>query len=83
MKKLDPPVKTFHSLAVTLISIIAKAGCNSKEVYIVFDSYREDSIKNAERKRRGKSKESIVLDEISPNQSVPVVLENFWSSSVS
>ena len=33
------------------------AGCDSDEVHIVFDIYRGDSIKNAERKRRGKSKE--------------------------
>ena len=39
--------------------------------------------KNAERKRRGKSKEVVVLNVISPNQNVPVVIENFRSSSVS
>lgn len=62
--------------------MITRAGCNCDEIHIVFDAYREDSIKNAERERR-KSREMIVLDVISPNQNVPVVLENFWSSSVS
>ena len=53
------------------------AGCDSDEVHIVFDIYRGDSIKNAERKRRGKSKEMVVIDVISLNQKVSVVLENF------
>ena len=53
------------------------------EIHIIFDNYREDSIKNRERERRGKSRELVVLDLISPNQNVPVVLENFWSSSIS
>ena len=53
------------------------------EIHIIFDNYREDSIKNGERERRGKSRELVVLDLISPNQNVPVVLENFWSSSIS
>ncbi|KAK5898293.1 hypothetical protein CgunFtcFv8_015724 [Champsocephalus gunnari] len=63
--------------------MVTKAGHNCDEIHIVFDTYREDSIKNGERERRGKSKEMVVLDVISPNQNVPVVLENFWSSSIS
>lgn len=83
LKKLDPPVKTFHDFAIALTSMVTKAGHNCYEIHIVFDTYREDSIKNGERERRGKSKEMVVLDVISPNQNVPVVLENFWSSSIS
>ena len=83
LKKLDPPVKTFHDFAIALTSMITKAGHNSDEIHIVFDNYREDSIKNGERDRRAKSKEMVVLDVISPNQNVPVILENFWSSSTS
>ena len=83
LKKLDPPVKTFHDFAIALTSMVTKAGYNCGEIHIVFDAYREDSIKNEERERRGKSKELVVLDVISPNQNVPVVLENFWSSSIS
>ena len=83
LKKLDPPVKTFHDFAIALTSMIIKAGYNNDEIHIVFDTYREDSIKNGERDRRAKSKEMVVLDVISPNQNVPVVLENFWSSSTS
>ena len=80
---LDPPVKTFYDFAIALTSMITKAGYNSDEIHIVFDNYREDSIKNGKRDRRVKSKEMIVLDVISPNQNVPVILENFWSSSTS
>ena len=82
-KKLEPPVKTFNDLAVSLTKMIVNAGCNSNEIHIVFDTYKEDSIKNAERKRRGKSNEMIVIDSISPSHRIPVKLENFWSSSVS
>ena len=83
LKKLEPPVKTFNDLAVALTKIIINAGCNSDEIHVVFDTYKENSIKNVERKRRGKSNEMIVMDSISPNHRVPVQLENFWSSSVS
>ena len=83
LKKLDPPVKTFHDFAVALTSVITKAGHASDEIHIVFDTYKEDSIKNGERNRRAKSKEMVVLDVILPNQKVPVVLDNFWSSSTS
>ncbi len=83
LKKLDPPVKTFHDFAIALTSMVIKAAHNCDEIHIVFDTYREDSIKNGERGRRRKSKDMIVLDVISPNQTVPVVLENFWSSSIS
>ena len=62
---------------------VTKAGGNCGEIHIVFDTYRDDSIKHGERERRGKSKNMVVLDVISPNQNVPVVLENFWSSPIS
>ena len=83
LKKLHPPVKTFHHFAIALTSMITKAGLNSDEIHIVFDNYREDSIKNGERDRRAKSKEMVVLDVTSPNQNVLVILENFWSSFTS
>ncbi|KAK5903325.1 hypothetical protein CgunFtcFv8_007116 [Champsocephalus gunnari] len=64
LKKLDPPVKTFHDFAIALTSMVTKAGHNCDEIHIVFDNYRVDSIKNGERERRGKSKEMVVLDVI-------------------
>ena len=83
LRKLNPPVKTFHDFALALTSMVTKAGSNSDEIHIVFDNYREDSIKNGERERRAKSKDMIVLDVVAPNQNVPVILERFWSSSIS
>ena len=83
LKKFEPPVKTFNDFAIALTSIITNAGHKCDEIHVIFDNYREDSIKNGERERRGKSKELVVLNLISPNQNVPVVLENFWSSSIS
>ena len=83
LKKLDPPIKTFHDFANALTFMVTKAGGDCDEIHVVFDTYREDSIKHGERERRGKSKNMVVLDVVSPNQNVPVVLENFWSSSIS
>ena len=83
LEKLDPPVKTFCDFAIALTSMVTKTGHNCDEIHIVFDAYREYSLKNAEGKRRGKSKEMVVLDVISLNQNIPVVIENFWLSSVS
>ena len=83
LKKLQPPVKTFYDVATALTSMVTKAGQNSDEIYIVFDTYRENCIKNGKRERRGKSKDMIVLDRVSPKQKVPIELEQFWSSSVS
>jgi hypothetical protein len=83
LKKLEPTVKTFNDFAAALTKILINAGGNSDEIHIVFDTYKEDSIKKVERQRRGKSNEMIVLDSISPNHRVPVKLENFWSSSAS
>ncbi|CAB3981219.1 Hypothetical predicted protein [Paramuricea clavata] len=51
LKKLEPPVKTFHDLAVALTAMITNTTCNCEEIHIVFDTYKEDSIKNVERKR--------------------------------
>jgi len=83
LKKLNPPVQTFCDFAATSMSIITRVGLNcDREIHIVFYSYREDSIKNAEQKRRGKNKDMIVPDVVSPDQNVPVLLENFWSFSV-
>ena len=64
---------------MALTSIMTKC----EEIHVVFDNYRENSIKNGGRERRGKLKELVVLDIISPNQNVPVLLDNFWSSSIS
>jgi len=83
LKKLNFPVKTFRDFAAPLMSMITRVAQNcDREIHIAFDSYRENSIKNAEQNRRGKNKEMIVLDVISPDQNIPVLLENFWSSSV-
>ena len=56
LKKLDPPVKTFLDFAIALTSMITKAGHNRDEIHIVFDTYREDSIKHGEKDRRASPK---------------------------
>ena len=83
LKKLELPAKMFHDLVIALTAMITNAARKSDEIHIVFDNYKDDSIKNEERMRRERSKEMIVLDLICPNQNVPIVLENFWASSIS
>ena len=65
----------WHWFALT--SMLTKAWQNWDELHIVFDHYREDSIQNSKRRRRERWKEMVVLDMISLNQNVPVVLKNF------
>ena len=60
LKNRQPPVKTFHDFATALTSMISSAAHNSDEVHIVLDHYKEDTIKNMERMRRGKCKEVIL-----------------------
>ena len=57
LKKLDPPVKTFHDFAIALTSMITKAGHNSDEIHIVFDNYK----RTASRMERG-------IEELSPKK---------------
>ena len=71
LKKLEPRVKTFHDLAIALTAMITTTACKCDEIHIVFDTYKDDSIKNVERKRRGRSKQMVVLDDIFPHQKVP------------
>ena len=54
LKKLDPPVKTFHDFAIALTSMVTKAGHNCDEIHIVFDTYR----RTASRMKRGREEES-------------------------
>ena len=37
LKKLDPPVKTFHGFAISLVSMVTRAGHNCEEIHISFD----------------------------------------------
>ena len=65
------------------MSMITRVGQNcDKETHIVFDSYREDSIKNVEQKRRGRNKEMTVLDVISPDQMSQYYWKTFGHLSV-
>ena len=78
LKKLDPPIR--HCMtAIALTSIFTKAGDYSDEINVVFDNYMERKASRMERGicRRAKSKEIVVLDIISPNRNIPVILEKF------
>ena len=45
--------KTFAEVADSLMSMILLKGTDSQRIDVVFDVYRDDSIKNAEREKRG------------------------------
>lgn len=77
LKNRQPPVKTFGDFATCLTAIITCAAHNSDEIHIIFDHYKDESVTNMERIRRGKCKEMLVFDVISPNQNVPCISTNF------
>ncbi len=53
LKKLDPPVKTFHDFAIALTSMVTKAGHNCDEIHIVLTHTERIA-----RMQRGKEEES-------------------------
>ena len=53
IQKIAGDQKTFAEFADTLMSIVLNEGTNSERIDVVFDVYNENSIKNAERVRRG------------------------------
>ena len=60
LKKRQPPVNSFGDFATCLTALIMSASCNSDEVHIVFDNYKDKSIKSMEILRSGKCKEMLV-----------------------
>lgn len=73
--KLD----TYEDLANTLLNMILTHAGNATRIDIIFDVYKNDSIKNTERCRRGATKISIVS--ITKKQKLPTDMNGFWSSS--
>ena len=70
LKKLDPPVKTFHGFAIALTSMVTKTGHNCEEIHIIFDTCREDFIKSERRGERNG-----ILDVISPKHNLLVLFK--------
>ena len=60
---------TFAELAKMVLASCLHAGSNSERVDIVFDTYREKSIKNAERSKRG-SYQGVVFNVIMPAHTI-------------
>ena len=55
VQKLKGDHKTFAEIADTIMSMTLNEGHDSEHIDVVFDVYREESIKNAEREKRGSS----------------------------
>ena len=53
MQRLKGDRSTFTEIAEALMAIVLREGASSKQIDVVFDVYRETSIKNTERERRG------------------------------
>ena len=78
IKKLK--LSTFEELFQNLWSTFSCLSSKSDRLDIVFDIYLENSVKQQERDRRGKSKatEAIITN---VKQALPVDIEAFWCSS--
>ena len=53
VQRLKGDHKTFAEVAESLLCLVLHKGSNSKRIYVLFDVYKENSIKNAERDKRG------------------------------
>ena len=53
VQRLKSDQKTFAAVAETLLGRVLNEGGSSDRIDVVFDDYREESIKNAERENRG------------------------------
>ena len=53
VQRLKGDQKTFAAVAETLLDRVLNEGGSSDRIDVVFDDYREESIKNAERENRG------------------------------
>lgn len=65
--------------AIRTVLQTSQAVCSLQELHIVFDSYRELSIKESERTRRMSTCGTIDLASITNSTPVPVQLDKFWS----
>ena len=53
VQRLKGDGNTFAEIADALMAMVLREGASSKQIDVVFDVYRETSIKNTERERRG------------------------------
>lgn len=58
VQRLKGDQKTFAAVAETLLGRVLNEGGTSDRIDVVFDDYREESIKNAERVNRGEGSAS-------------------------
>ena len=52
VQRLKGDHKTFSAVAKSLLCLVLHEGSNSKRIDVIFDVYKENSIKNAEREKR-------------------------------
>lgn len=60
---------TFGQISKSIFQLALREGKHSKRIDVVFDVYKEDSIKTSERSKRGSS-ETFLVEEILPDQKI-------------
>ena len=53
VQKIREDQKTFAEVADDMLSVVLHEGTDSQRIDVVFNVYRDSSIKNAEREKRG------------------------------
>ena len=76
IKKLN--LKTFSDLVANLWSSFNSLSRDCTRIDIVFDLYKDDSIKACERSRRRGSLSGIPTSVARPSQPLPVDIDTFW-----
>ena len=74
VQKMNSNNKTFAQLAESVMSLVLHDGSQSHRIEVVFDVYRDTSIKNAERCKRGSST-SIQYRNITEGHNIQQVIE--------
>ena len=71
VQSVNPNGKTFGDLSKQLLKTVMSLGKDSERIDVVFDVYRVEPIKNAERIRRGTA--NLLFQKILPNQQIKAV----------
>ena len=70
---------TFGHVANLLLKF-SKLGATSKSIHILFDIYKDSSIKNTKRSRRSGKKSAVNVTITNEHQKFPIDLSRFWCS---
>ena len=72
-------LRTFADFCSSFLNMLLAICKNATRIYLVFDSYKEGSVKDTERNRRSTMK-PIEISMIADDTPLPVNKETFWAS---